>query len=374
MAAAPQQNQAPDGSMGIVWGIAAIFATVGVVWALYKKHMVAAYLKLKLLEISLISYFTNTLDDVHSVILITDPSTVSLQDLMQIGGAVGNYLRIPFVVLIVILAALVYFGNSTRVFKRAYQMRDLAQLEKINWPQITPVVNLDLINTDIDKGPWAMALTPMQFCKRYNLIDERRRPAKEGAMRKERDQLEAVLRRGAATRIFTVQLGQLWQGLDKLPLHVRALFAAFAARINSDGKACADLLAKISASSATKLDFTGTDELCKKYSSTKLVQEIMQSHAYILTMMAAMLAAARQDGVQASADFLWLKPIDRRMWYMLNTVGRQTPFVEVAGPFSHWAAEKAMSKKLIIPFVEEATNALEVALSEIIYRPDEKSD
>ncbi len=35
-----------------------------------------------------------------------------------------------------------------------------------NWPQITPVLDLDLIKTDIDKGPWAMAMTPMQFCKR----------------------------------------------------------------------------------------------------------------------------------------------------------------------------------------------------------------
>ena len=27
--------------------------------------------------------------------------------------------------------------------------------------------------------------------------------------------------------------------------------------------------------------------------------------------MASMLAAAREDGVQASSDFLWLKPMDR---------------------------------------------------------------
>ena len=103
-----------------------------------------------------------------------------------------------------------------------------------------------------------------------------------------------------------------------------------------------------------------------------MVQKVIQSHAYVLTTMASMLEAAREDGVQASADFLWLKPLDRRMWYMLNTVGRQTPFAEVAGPFSHWTAEKEMGRKLLVPMVEEATNALDIALKEIIYRPDEK--
>ena len=89
-------------------------------------------------------------------------------------------------------------------------------------------------------------------------------------------------------------------------------------------------------------------------------------------MMASMLEGAREDGVQASADFLWVKPLDRRFWYMMNTVGRQTPYVEVAGPFAHWIAEKEAGRKLLVPMVEEATNALELALKEVVYRPDEQ--
>ena len=87
--------------------------------------------------------------------------------------------------------------------------------------------------------------------------------------------------------------------------------------------------------------------------------------------MASMLEEARQDGVQASADFLWLKPLDRRLWYTLNTVGRQTPFIEVAGIFAHWIAEKEAQRRLRVPMVEEATNAVELALKDVVYRPDE---
>lgn len=361
-----------DESSTLVWLVGALIAGGAILWVVFKNQIIHYYFKIKLAEIDFLSLFTSQLDDARSVILNTDPSKLSFQEVISIGNAVGDFLRYPFALIIIVLAVVVFFSNSTRIFKKIYTMRDLVQLEKGNWPQITPVAPLDLIKTDIDKGPWAMALTPMQFCKRYHLLEEHKIPPREGMTHKEWNRVEVTLRRGQANKLFVVQLGPLWPGIDKVPLHVKALFAAFAARLNSDAKGAADLFMHISASSATKLDFSGTEELLKKYIDTKLVQRVMQSHAYLLTVMAEMLEAARTDGVQATADFLWLKPVDRRLWYMLNTVGRQTPFVEVAGPYAHWLAERELGKKLIVPVIEEATNALEAALKEIIYRPDEK--
>lgn len=367
----PQGSQS-DNSMGILWILAAIFIFAGIIWFVFKAQLVRFYFMVKLWEISLMSLFTNRLEDVRTAIIATDPSKVSFEDVMRIGEAVGDYIRIPVVVIILILAMLVYFANSTRTFKRVYSMTDLANLEKNNWPQITPVLGLELTKVDIDKGPWAMALTPMQFCKRYQLLQEHKPKPREGMTRKEWNRTEVTLKRGHANKVFSIQVGTLFQGVNRLPPHARALFAAFAARYNSDSKASYALLRHINQSSGKKLDFSGTDELLKKYENTKYIQRIINSHAYVLTVMASMLEAARMDGVQATSDFLWLKPIDRRLWYMLNTVGRQTPFVEVAGPFSHWVAEKEMDRRLLVPMVEEATNALESSLKEIIYRPDEE--
>jgi intracellular multiplication protein IcmP len=371
MAGGGAQQGQPDNSMGILWIIAAIFIFVAAIWYVFKRQIVSFYLQIKLQEIWLISHFTHRLDDVRTAILTTDPLKFSFDDVTRIGSLVGDYLRIPFVLIIVVLAFIIYFSNATRVFKRAYDMHALADAEKVNWPQITPVLKLNLVKQDIDKGPWAMAMTPMQFCKRYKLLEEYKVPVREGGLSRERNRIEVNLKRGQANKIFSMQVGPLWPGLEKLPPHSRALFAVFAARYAGDTKAAAELLAHISASSIGKMNFTGTEALLKKHANTKNIQRIMQSHGYVLTVMASMLEAAREDGVQASADFLWLKPIDRRMWYMLNTVGRQTPFVEVAGPFAHWKAEKQIGRRLLVPMVEEATNALELVLKEILYRPDE---
>ena len=369
--AAPAQSSQPDNSMGILWIIGATFVFGTIIWFKFKPQLIKAYFKIKLAEIDLISLFTNNLEDVRTTIMAADPAKFTFQEVTKLGEAVGDYLRIPFVIIIFILALIVYFTNSTRSFKRIYNMRDLALLEKENWPQISPVIPLDLTKTDIDKGPWAMALTPMQFCKRFKLIEEYKSALREGVMRKEWNRIEASLRRGKATKVFVMQLGPLFSSVHRLPLHVRALFAIFAARYNGDTQGAADLMLSINRSYDKKLNFSGTEALLKKHEGTKNVQQIIQSHAYVLTLMASMLYVAREDGVQASSDFLWLKPLDRRMWYMLNTIGRQTPFVEVAGPFAHWLAEREIGRPLVIPMVEEATNALEIALKEIVYRPDE---
>lgn len=371
MAPPSASGQQPDNSAGILWILAAVIVVGGALWLTFKKQIVHFYFQLKLWEINFLSLFTHRLDDVRTFIQITDPSKVTPDDIVRVGKAVGIYFAFPFALIIIVMAFIVYFVNSTRVFKRTYNMKDLVQAEKKVWPQITPVADLDIINMDIDKGPWAMAMTPMIFCKRYHLLEEHAAPRKEGMTRKEWNRIEVSLKRGQATKLFVIQLGTLWQGVDKLPMHTRAIFAGLAARINNDSKAAADLFMQLAASCTEKLNFTGVNELCQKHIKTKLVQRVMREHGYVFTVMASMLEQAREDGVQASADFLWLKPLDRRLWYTLNSVGRQTPFVEVAGIFAHWKAEKELGRALLVPMVDEATNALEISLKEILYKPDE---
>src|SRR5262249_13387240 len=150
------------------------------------------------------------------------------QDLATTGAYVGEYLRIPIIIFFLVLAFVIYFSNLTRSYKKSYSMRDLVELEHVNWPQITPVMKLDLVKTDIDKGPWAMALTPVMFCKKYKLIEEMRPQRREGMTKKEWNKIEVALKRGEASKIFAVQLGPQWEGIAKLPPYTKALFAVFA--------------------------------------------------------------------------------------------------------------------------------------------------
>lgn len=375
----PAQGNQPDNSTAILWIVGAVFGILAVIWFVFRDKIISAYLSLKLYEVILLNkltiffhfhpyYFEGLQSQIQYHLMHV--SAVTFQSVISIGNTVGVWIRLPITLLLFICAFIIYFGNTSRVYKRNYTMDLLAEAEKVNWPQITPVLGLDLLSVDIDQGPWAMAMTPLQFCKKYHLLDEFK-PQYQGGRRADWDRMDIVLRRGKANQLFSLQLGPLWQGPNKLSKPAKALFAVFAARINAETAPALKILKQLAASSTGKLDYTGVDALLKKHYNTKLVQRIVQSHAYVLTVMASMLAGAREDGVQASADFLWLKAVDRRLWYMLNVVGRQTPFIEVAGPFAHWVAEKEFGAALFVPMVETATDAVELALKEVVYRRDE---
>jgi intracellular multiplication protein IcmP len=179
-------------------------------------------------------------------------------------------------------------------------------------------------------------------------------------------EMTAGVRKGDAKRVFTLQLGPYWSDFEHAPPQAQALAAVFMARMNRDRSAADKILAELDKSySQGKINYGVATETLKKYQNAENVQEIVSKHAYLLTVMASLLQASREDGVVPSAEFLWLKPVDRRLWYMLNCVGRQTPYAEVGGPFAHWRAEQTMGRRSLVPMIDEAIKALEIAVKEV---------
>jgi len=176
--------------------------------------------------------------------------------------------------------------------------------------------------------------------------------------------------------VFIKQLGKLWRSPESLPIHQRALFAVFLARGCREPKVAARILRQINESSNSKnphiLNFNGIDPVWRKYYNQRIIQDIVHGHAYEFTIFIDLLLLARQDGVLANADFLWLKPIDRLFWYVLSSTGRQTYFVEAAGVHAHFLVEKSLGRGLSVPYVKEAVKALQLALNDIIYVPSEE--
>ncbi|OGT31851.1 MAG: hypothetical protein A3E87_02310 [Gammaproteobacteria bacterium RIFCSPHIGHO2_12_FULL_35_23] len=358
--------------MAPLWIVAGLFVVVLIGWYFFKRPILSAFTTFKLLEINLLmtGLPTSSLHLAKQIIITNDPVNLTEQQLFFIANTVGNYLAIPVAIILLIFTFLLFRKSIGVRFRRIYTMKSLLKFENSNWPQTSPILDLDLITEDINKGPWAMAMTPMQFAKAHQLIKVQKQTVQEGMLAKD-IKLEAILIKPKALQLFTRQVGPMWQGVDALNMHTKALYAAFAARTGNDVIGARHLLMQIAASSKTKkLDFTGVKELLEKHRNNKAVLAITEQHAFVLTVMASMLELARSVGVQASADFLWLKPIDRRVWFMLNAVGRQTPTVEIAGPFAHWLVEKRLQRKIVTPMVEEAVKAFDEALKEVIYKPD----
>lgn len=375
-----RQQGGQDNSMDFLWGVALIIVGAVIVWFFARTYIAQSVYSFKLIEIDLIRYVITTYNtfafklhlppifandlNAWQKLINNNQLDIDFKSFSSVLTGVGNYLRYPVCLLLLILAVFVYVKNVTLKFKNIFDMKRMKILEQKNWPQITPVVELNLVKADINKGPWAMAMTAMQFGKAHHLLKE-----KQGAD----GRLTVELMRGNAHQTFVMQLGPVLTDLNILPIHIKALLAIFAACANEKRKDADKLLHQIDISAkGGKLNFAGAQELLTKHYNTKVVTKTLQKHAYVYTALASMLELARSDGVLASSEFLWLKPVDRRLWYMLNTVGRQTAVSEIAGAYAHWIAEKKWGGPLRTPMVDEAVKAFEDALSEVIYEPDEE--
>jgi intracellular multiplication protein IcmP len=375
-----QQGGGSDNALDFLWMIVLIVGGLALIWYIWRHQIASFVLDLRYYEIIGIDFVLRGYSHIASLLhlpvpnfsditqslntISSKPAEISLKDLVSLSNDVGKYLMIPFGLIIAIFAIITYLSNITERFKHVYTMDTLRKSENRIWPHVTPVMKVDLVKKGLDEGPWATSLTPMLFAKKHNLLIEHK---VDGG------RTTVSLNDGAAHRIFALQVGKFWRDIETFPLHIQAMFAIFLARANRDRKNADNLLNQIAASaSSDKLNYKGVTELVRKHKNSKYAKFAESRHAYILGVMATLLELARTDGVLATAEFLWLKPVDRALWYVLNSVGRQTAFPEMAGAFAHWTSEKKAGRALRVPMVEEAVKALDLAIKEIIYEPEDE--
>jgi intracellular multiplication protein IcmP len=369
MAQQAQQGQGGDNSLAPVWIALLVFITGFIIWKTGHEYIVKVVFFINIWEGKFINLFLNNqlLAEQISLMQTVPTAGVDWSTLVLMTHDIGDFMRYPIALILLVLAGVLYHSNITLKYKKAHSMNTLRSQEQFNWPAIMPVVKEDLVSQDVNQGPWAMALTPLEFARKYKLL------RKDDALLDNQMpgmEMTAGVRKGDAKRVFTMQLGPYWDGFEHCSPHTYALAAVFMARMNRDRDAANLILHTIDKTyAAGKPDFSVARPIMKKYQNTELVQEIVAKHAYVLTVMGSLIAGARDDGVVPSAEFLWLKPVDRRLWYMLNCIGRQTPYAEVGGPFAHWRAEQVMGRRSLVPMIDEAIRALEIAIKEIKLTP-----
>lgn len=366
-------QQQTDQTANFFWLICILCGAAIIFWWVDKKYIVAPVFFIRDVEIDMVRWLTllwlpiaqflhlpapniDRLNAIKVYIQQANPSKVSWVKFAAINAEFGRWVRYPVMLILLGLAAFAMFRRGGQ-FQHKYDMKSLRVVGQEVWPQITPIISLDLVKQDIDTGPWSMAVPPLDFARQGDLLLTKVVAAKK----------IWVLKQKPAYRLFVLQLGSLWKGLAHLPIHTKALAFIFLARATGKRSEATDMLKQIAASAATgKLDFMDVSQKLKQFYDHPIIKWLEKRHAYTYTLLASLLEIARSDGVLASAEFLWLKPVDRRLWFVLNSVGRRTAVVEVAGVFSHWKAEKKVGRALKTPMVKGAVDALDEALQTIL--------
>ena len=357
--------------------------------ALYIAHADSVNRPLLALAKAQIQVFTPFFDEAQTAwtrIAEADPASLSWETMQKVLHYTGSWIRWPFALLLILFGVAAIFMGRVGGLVRRFNMESLLRNNAESFPCLRPVVGRGkylLSPESYDSGPWKIARTPAQFALENELLlDEQGKPfSPEQALKNGLPSTElpawgnARLDEKKALAVLTEQLGKSFEGYEGFSPCRRALAVAFLAYANGDKKGCVNMLDMVS-SSYNEIDGNAdcpvlTDtafekRLKKAWARHKdvLSEKNMASHAaYELPWFMALLYRARQKGVLASSQFLWLRPMDRPLWYALNQCGGRAAWVEGFAAWAHYTAEEQEGKALTEPHVAPAVASLKEALS-----------
>lgn len=387
----------------VVWIAAALLLMLGV-GLVYNAKQVAidsAVLSFCRMQLRLIAWIPGTRAAEYLAMMDSRPlselaAKLDFHGVMTVVRYVGRFVGVPMA------GALLFMTwNSwnkmglSHKFVRKFDMTTLMQYNAMgSFPHMAPVAWRELDKESLDEGPWRMARQPLQWAVENNLLlgpdnkpldenlflDKRHLPNLKSESLKPNKNRGIHLDRTASLKLFENHLGPAFNGVEALPDYQRGLAAVFMAFGHGDKKAAYVLLdqmalsfvekgrskvdpAKPDPSQKMELDITGADEILAQYAGSEAVREYTILHASFLhTWFHSLLEFARNKGVLEGSRFIWLRPTDRPLWYVLNQAGRDVPHTETAGEWAHYLAEEELGQTIEEPEIQEAFNALEDAL------------
>ena len=292
---------------------------------------------------------------------------LSLAPVEMLGAEAMSYYRWPLVGVLGGIGIYEMFFSAHNKFFTRHNLESLIKTQSIMWPAISPIVKFNPSKTGRILGDpipdvlpvFAEALSPEEWVS-WNRI-----PVVNG-----------IPDRDACRRAFIRQLGPAWNGINALPIYMRALVAAFALKGAQKREESDDFLGRLALAWSPEKGFRPeaklVDEINKIIKDPELgghLHAVMDQHAYRTTAMLSALRWARANGgVLAPAQFLWLRAEDRALWYPMNNLGRRAYHSEGAGAMAHFMGEESAKKPLPIPRVDTAV----VTLNTYLHDPDKR--
>ena len=143
---------------------------------------------------------------------------------------------------------------------------------------------------------------------------------------------------------------------DRFSAQGKALYALLSAYAfgGAEGKkdydlACAQLSRTAAGQPNGLPNLTVAQWLYGKYRMNSSARALFAIHHWEYTYLFALFRLAKKNGKATHTDWIWLRPLDRILWYALNAVGRATPHAEAAAVFCMVDYESQCAKNKRLP-------------------------
>jgi hypothetical protein len=317
-----------------------------------------------------------------------DPAALTWERMSAILSYTGKWIRWPLALFLVLLGVTAIFMGRVNKLIRRLNMESLLRHNAESFPCLLPVVGRGkylLSPESHDAGHWRIARSPLQFAVENGLLvdDAGNAFSPDQVLRHGLGSADAPawgkarLDEAKTLKILREQLGPVYGGVAALPPCRKALAASFLAYAGGDKKESVALLDDLSRSYAEPdgaacpvLPILEDETFQKrlgaaldKHQGILTEQAIARHTAFELVWFMALLTRARKKGVLASSQFLFLRPLDRSLWYALSQCGGRAAWAEGFAAWAHYTAEEKAGRVLSEPKLQQAVRALRDALA-----------
>lgn len=327
-------------------------------WMVFSTQISSGIRWIRVMELSLVSLFTDRYDVLLAQLKALAPQDIRPIYLFRMTEVTMEVYQYPIMGILMVMAIISYFIKDRHPFARRFDLEGIAKEQADAFPVTMPIIKFNpLAANHRPPGspvperlpPFAEALSPEEWVSHNDI------PMQNG-----------VIDRDATRLAFAKQLGGRWKGVGRLPLYARALFAAFAMKAHGKRTESDEFLGELARhwepGRGLVLPSGLRKEIDRIIADPKLgrvLEKIAAQHSFTTPALLRCLNMAReQGGVLAPAQFLWLRAVDRSLWYAMNNLGRGAVHIEGAGAMAHYRAEKSAGKPIPNPLIETAIDGL----------------
>lgn len=398
-----QGGQSEDATVYVFLFFAIAAAIVFVCWKFAPQvHYALAWIRLR--QLVILSHFTDFVSPAVDFIRSTPTEAMTWDTQFALAMYVGQPLRWVTLPCIVVMALVAAFGRRSRALskdlKEELTLQRLIERQSGVFGWVAPFIKINPAEKGfVEKHPPAM--TPLAWARANACLLE------NGGFEPEQAKLA-----------FSQQLTDPWQGIEALPLHLRALLAAFVLKAARQRSESDEILSRIGMAialgdfaagpSAAIGRFSGLvftiDRILGMSKPPSMSQRLRWRWSSLMTRInppfAAFLAGHRcnhplafdrqavaaalsdcktmgarhhytvtalvgiyqhakaKGGILQPAYFNWLQYFDRGLWLPLQNQGGRAFHSEAAGAMAHWQAETAFGHPIAIPAVSAAVEGL----------------
>ena len=410
------QGSQDDNSLQIIIAVVSIFVTVFILFNIYHENIYTFFMHIAYSELYPWSYVFERAALVRQRIGIVSPSELTFGDIISLLNFSGRFYAMCLLPFVIIIMFKDWRTSVCDTFVRKLGRDSLLKNNVKTMACLAPIVNWrgSLLDEPYDSGPWKTPQQPIQFAVAHGLlVDQDGNPIPADLILNE-DNLadpqspvlsgkpKAHFNREKAHEVFCRQFGPLFRGFHDMPAYLQKLALAFLL-FGLDQKDKAQQLldemnrslvwpsmverkkfhlgwppfknCKVNVGYSMNLSLGLSQKKIDQLLETKSVQRAILPHnKYTYLVILALYRFARSKGVLPTSQFLWLRPVNRTLHYLLNNFGRRTVWIECAGPWTHFLAEDQLQKAepgfrgdsldTDAKQVLEAVNAAEVAAYE----------